>query len=212
MISARKFSDNLVFIAFSDTHGDAEKLTRLHTIIEDTIKRDRAANPNVKHVLLIPGDVFSVNGIFSTISKGQFDIDTIAAIANLFPEELRFFTPGNHDFFYGKDQLLELIKKAKLRTIVSNTEFEKDSGLTFEKTGFFVVDNELIILGGLMTPETLNCQIAKKLHIAGNTVAAEAVEKEAITLETQAEAVKNTVYTDDYVFIQGAEYRPFYVR
>ncbi len=159
----RALPKNLVIIAFSDTHGDADKLARLHTSIERKMEQDKIINPNVQHVLLIPGDVFSVNAVFSTVSKGQFDIDVITKIAELFPEQHRFFTPGNHDFFYEESQLVSLVNKAKLRVVISNATFEKNSQLKFEPLATLVLNDEKMIIGGLMTPETLNNPGGKKV-------------------------------------------------
>lgn len=154
---------NIVFIAFSDTHGNADKLAQLYTLIKQTIDCDHKANPEIQHILLVPGDVFGVSAIWSVLSDGQFDIDAISKIAELFPEKHRFFTPGNHDFYYGEEKLIALVNKAKFQVVISNTQFKANSELPFESLAKLTVSGEELTLGGLMTPETLNATRAREV-------------------------------------------------
>lgn len=154
---------NIVFIAFSDTHGNADKLAQLYTLIKQTIDRDHKANPEIQHILLVPDDVFGVSAIWSVLSDGQFDIDAISKIAELFPEKHRFFTPGNHDFYYGEEKLIALVNKAKFQVVISNTQFKANSELPFESLAKLTVSGEELTLGGLMTPETLNATPAREV-------------------------------------------------
>ena len=60
------------FIIVTDTHG--EDLSKLYTAIDNEIKKDKKANLDIKHFLVVPGDIFSVNKLLSVNSKGEFDI------------------------------------------------------------------------------------------------------------------------------------------
>lgn len=154
-------SNNIVFIALSDTHGNDLNLSSLFRGIQETMEEDRKNNPQVKHVLLVPGDVHSTSAIFSAISNGQFDIAVFEKIAGLFPEELRFFTPGNHDWLHGESLLLELIERCHFRVLASNATFKEDSQLPAEQLAQVNIDNEELTITGFMTRETFNCPYAK---------------------------------------------------
>lgn len=150
------------FTIVSDTHG--ADLSRLYTGIHQQIERDRKESPTTKHVLVMVGDVFSTNKLLSTTSNGDFDIDTMTALATLFSPGCRLFVPGNHDYTYGEEQLIKLINKAEFRVVISNAEFKTESKLTFSEAVTLTDGDDAIRFGGLMTPETtLNNANAKKV-------------------------------------------------
>jgi 5'-nucleotidase / UDP-sugar diphosphatase len=155
------------FIIVSDTHG--ADLSRLYTAISQQIEKDRAGSPAIKHILVMAGDVFSTNKLLSVISNGNFDIETMSALAMLFPPDGRLFIPGNHDYSYGEDQLIKLITQAGFQVVISNTTFKKESKLPFTEQITLADGDAIVRFGGLMTAETLNNANARKFIAKINT-------------------------------------------
>jgi len=151
---------NIVFVCLSDTHGNHDNLEKLYTGIQETIAMDKQKNPEVKHVLFVPGDVHSMNGVLSAPSSGEYDIEVFAEIAKLF--QYKFFTPGNHDYLHGESQLIGLIERAGFSAVISNVSFTENSNLFYGNIASVEIDGETLKIVGLMTPETLRCSNAQK--------------------------------------------------
>ncbi|WP_411345513.1 5'-nucleotidase C-terminal domain-containing protein [Paenibacillus sp. WLX1005] len=105
----------------------------------------RAANPNT--LLLDDGD--AVHGTsFATLVRGESVIQVMNKMGYAVME------PGNHEFDYGYERLLELTKMANFPVISSNI-IQKDTGKApFEPYIIREVDGVKIGIFGLETPET----------------------------------------------------------
>lgn len=141
------------FIIVSDTHG--ADLSRLYTAICQLIAKDHRESPTIKHILVMTGDVFSTNKLLSATSNGNFDIDAMSALAELFPPDNRLFVPGNHDYTYTEEQLIKLTTKAKFQVIISNVTFNDQSKLQYVERFCLKDGGNEISFGGLMTSETI---------------------------------------------------------
>ncbi|WPP40426.1 5'-nucleotidase C-terminal domain-containing protein [Paenibacillus hunanensis] len=105
----------------------------------------RAANPNT--LLLDDGD--AVHGTsFATLVRGESMIQVMNKMGYAAME------PGNHEFDYGYERLLELAKMANFPVISSNI-IQKDTGKApFEPYIIREVDGVKVGIFGLETPET----------------------------------------------------------
>jgi len=131
----------------NDTHGrvkegkyDGMGFAKISTKIQEL----RANNSNV--LVLDAGDTF--HGLpIASISKGKSIVDVMNTI------KYDAMVPGNHDFNYGQDRLLELAKLADFPIIASN--IVKTDG-TKLLTQYVIKEFEgvKIAIFGLATPET----------------------------------------------------------
>ena len=109
----------------------------------DRIAAINAANPNA--ILVDAGDTF--HGLpFVTINRGMDAVE----LMNLAGYDL--FTPGNHDFNYGYERLLELAQRASFDVLSANV---KRGGATlFAPTAIREVEGVKIGFFGITTPGT----------------------------------------------------------
>lgn len=169
----------LLVSLFSFGYADAEgtKLVILHTndthsrILESKndgmgfaklaakVAQVRADNPNV--LLLDAGDTLH-GQTFASISKGE----SIVTLMNLMKYDA--MTPGNHDFNYGKDQLIALSQKMTFPLLSANV-MKADGTPLFQPYIIKEIGGLKVGIFGLSTPET-----AYKTHpnnVAGLTFA-----------------------------------------
>ncbi|NLY21430.1 MAG: bifunctional metallophosphatase/5'-nucleotidase [Tissierellia bacterium] len=140
-------------IHVNDVHGNAETdlndkgegskigYAKLKTFVENV----KAENPNT--LVLDAGD--TIHGTtFATISRGQSMVDLMAEIG------FDFTVPGNHDFNYGIDRLLELKKADKVKILSANVVKEADGSNPFDAYAIKEVGGVKVGIFGLSTPET----------------------------------------------------------
>ncbi|MDO5725373.1 MAG: bifunctional UDP-sugar hydrolase/5'-nucleotidase [Tissierellia bacterium] len=132
----------------NDVHGRAEGddkayigYARLKTFVD----LEKANNPNV--LLVDAGDTLH-GTTFATISRGQSMLDAMKATG------YDLFVPGNHDFNYGTDRLVELVKQEKVPTVGANLVNVETGEKVFEGSKIIEVDGIKLGFFGLMTPET----------------------------------------------------------
>ena len=142
-------------------------LAKVATLVDEL----RAENPNT--LLFDAGDTFH-GQTFATLENGA----SVVEVYNLMSYDL--MVPGNHDFNYGYERLLELADIADFPIIAANVL--KENGTTLlDAYKIFTVDGVKIGVFGLATPET-----TYKTHpdnVAGLTFADPSVKaQEMVTL------------------------------
>ncbi len=136
----------------NDVHGRAEYddyngalgLAKLSTAISNE------ATKYDDYLLFDAGDVFHGTS-FATLSKGQSMLDVYNEMG------YSAFVPGNHDFNYGLDRLLELEDEANFPFLAANIEYNNTSGKTGDVfDDYLIIEKNGLKFGvfGLATPET----------------------------------------------------------
>jgi 2',3'-cyclic-nucleotide 2'-phosphodiesterase (5'-nucleotidase family) len=143
--------------------------------IATLVQAERAANPNV--LLLEAGDAFHGQSI-ANLSTGQAIVD----IMNVMQYDA--MVPGNHDFNFGQERLLELAGMARFPLLAANIE-----GSTLPSHVVRTVGGRRIAIIGIATPET-----AYKTHprnVVGLTFRnpAESISRLVSSLRAQADLI-----------------------
>ena len=162
----------LTIVHVNDVHGHVKGddsvigYEKLKTIYDDL----KAEDPNV--LLLNAGD--TVHGTtLATLSSGE-------AIVNLMNKmEFAAMTPGNHEFNYGYERLVELSEMAEFAILGANIVKEEDDSSDFEAYIIEEFDGFTVGIFGISTTET-----KVKSH-PNNTV--------GIKFENEIEATKRVV-------------------
>lgn len=137
---------NLTIVHTNDTHARIQSANGIigFAKISTKVNELRAANPNL--LLVDVGDTFHGQTI-ATLVKGE----SIAKVLNAMGYDV--MVPGNHDFNYGQDRLLELKGMLNFPMISANIENEDGThylpGFTIKTIGGLKVG-----IFGLTTPET----------------------------------------------------------
>ncbi|MGV7115554.1 5'-nucleotidase C-terminal domain-containing protein [Paenibacillus kyungheensis] len=137
---------HITLLHTNDVHAHATEATPYmgYAKLSGIANLYREANPNT--LLLDAGD--QIHGTsFATLVKGESVIQTMNLMGYAAME------PGNHEFDYGYDRLLELSKMANFPIISSNI-VEKNGKAPFEPYIIREVDGVKIGIFGLETPET----------------------------------------------------------
>lgn len=161
-------SVSLVFSCFTFASADeinntkeATKITIIHTndthgrVLSDDggfgfgkiaaiAKEKKKENPNT--LLVDAGDTLHGKPIIN-ISKGENAIKILDASG------YDFMVPGNHDFNYGTDRLIELSKEAKFKMLSANLTYDNGKKILPD---YEIVDMDGVKIGifGLCTPDT----------------------------------------------------------
>lgn len=139
---------DLTIVHTNDIHGRAVYSEESNVIgyskMKTYISELKATNKNV--LLIDAGDTLHGQALV-TILKGQTAVD----IMNLM--EYDFFVPGNHDFNYGYETLIELSKTLKCKTLAANIKLENGSKL-FDENSIVEFNGVKVGVFGLATPET----------------------------------------------------------
>lgn len=123
--------------------------------------RDALAKDN--HVILVDnGDAIQGEPV-GTMTKGEALIDLMNAVG------YEIAAPGNHEFDYGMDNFLELVKKANFTYVSAN--FNKDGELVFKPYVIKEFDGVKVAFVGISTPKTLTSSTPRYfMDDAGNFV------------------------------------------
>lgn len=140
----------LVIAHVNDVHGramegnfDGVGYSRVATLI-DGLRKD-PANKNV--IFLDAGD--SLHGTtFATLERG----DSIAKILDKM--DLLALAPGNHDFNYGQERLVEINNNTKFEVLAANV-FNKDGKYLTKPYMMQEIEGIKVGIIGLATPETI---------------------------------------------------------
>ena len=137
---------NLTIVHTNDTHARIESGKGIMGFakISTKVTELRAANPNL--LLVDVGDTFHGQTI-ATLVEGESVVKVMNAM------QYDVMVPGNHDFNYGQDRLLELKGMLDFPLISANITTEKG---THFLPGFIIkkIDGVKIGIFGLTTPET----------------------------------------------------------
>lgn len=137
---------HLTIVHTNDTHARIQSSSSIMGFakIATKVAELRAENPNL--LLVDAGDTFHGQTI-ATLNQGE----SITRVMNAMGYDV--MVPGNHDFNYGKDRLLEL--KGMLDFPIISANIETDKGTHF-LPGFIIkeVDGVKVGIFGLTTPET----------------------------------------------------------
>ncbi len=146
--SVKLFADReLVIFHTNDVHSYFTPTSRSigYAKIATYIKQERAANPNVLY--LDAGDTIH-GSVMAILEKGQSTVDVLNEVG------LDAMTPGNSDFYYGTDRLIELSKNANFDVISAN--ILKGNTELFKPYVIKVLQNGVKVgIFGLTTPETI---------------------------------------------------------
>lgn len=139
----------IVIMHSNDSHGrivegsnDGMGYARINTLVKDA----KATNANV--IYLDAGDTLH-GTVMASLDKGESMVKVLNASG------VAAIVPGNHDFNYGIDRLIELSKKMNFPVLANNVAWEKDGKLIFEEYKISTVAGYRIGVFGVATPETL---------------------------------------------------------
>ncbi len=140
----------IVIAHTNDVHGRVNDDSWAGTIGMSTIKNLKdALDAQHDNVLLISaGDI--VHGTtFSTLQEGASMIEVMNQVG------YDLMVPGNHDFNYGFDRLLELEDMANFPMITANVQYDVDDSDFMNPYIIQEIDGVLIGFFGLTSPETV---------------------------------------------------------
>lgn len=148
MVFADGTSTKITIIHTNDTHSRVATDERGGSIgfekIATLIKAAKAENPNT--LVLDAGDTLH-GQTFATISRGQSIVDLMNIVG------YDAMVPGNHDFNYGQERLLELKETMNFPLLAANITKADKSDLLSPYV-IKEVDGVKIAIFGLSTPET----------------------------------------------------------
>lgn len=140
--AAPQLQKDLVIVFTSDVHCGIDKNWGYGGLCAI---RDKLAQDN--YVLLVDdGDAIQGEPV-GTVTSGEAIIDIMNSVG------YDLAIPGNHEFDYGMDRFLELVKKASFPYISCN--FNKEGELIFDPYVIKEFDGVKIAFVGVTTPETL---------------------------------------------------------
>lgn len=154
----QKKSKDIVILATSDVHCSPQKnfgYTGLYRIREKFLKE------GCEVILIDDGDEIEGHGeMFGTVTRGQQVID----LMNKMGYDVAI--PGNHDFNYGADRLLELTAKANYPYISCN--LTKNGKLVYQPYIIKEVAGKKIAFVGITTPRTIGDYTSTSLFMNAN--------------------------------------------
>lgn len=169
---------NLTIVHTNDTHARIESGRDIMGFakISSKVNALRAENPNV--LLVDAGDTFHGQTI-ATLNEGESVVKVMNAMM------FDVMAPGNHDFNYGSDRLLEIAAMLEFPIISGNITKEDDSNYM---EGTFIKEIGGLKIGffGLTTPET-----AYKTH--PKNVEGLTFENPITSAQAMVDALKGTV-------------------
>jgi len=146
---AAAYSDKLVIIHVNDAHGrDVKSSTSVGAAGVAQLKEDfEATGANV--LLVSAGDAIQGTPLVN-IDEGK------SAIGFMDAAGYDLMVPGNHEFDYGKDQLLTILEDADFDVLSANIFIgdPADGNRLFPANKIFEIDGKKIGVFGLTTPET----------------------------------------------------------
>ena len=139
----------IVFMFNNDVHGrvndDSWAGSMGYATIKNIVDEVRA---NYEHTYLIAaGDMFH-GTTFATLEEGESVVEVMNAVG------YDIMVPGNHDFDYGQDRLLELELLADFPLISANIQYDADDSDMFDP--YFIQEFGDVTVGffGVTTPDT----------------------------------------------------------
>ncbi len=148
-LTQTKKATELVIIHGNDTHGrilegsnDGIGYARIDGYVE-------AMEAQYKNVLYLDAGDTLHGTVMAVLDKGESMVKVLNETG------VDATVPGNHDFNYGIDRLVELSKKMNFPILASNVVWEKNGSLIFKDYIIKTFDGYKVGIFGLSTPETL---------------------------------------------------------
>ncbi|AFS79678.1 bifunctional UDP-sugar hydrolase/5'-nucleotidase periplasmic precursor UshA [Gottschalkia acidurici 9a] len=148
IVHGEKEVTEITIVHTNDIHGRIKEDNSSIGLIKVDAKIKELKEKHSNRVMILDaGDTLHGLPIIG-ISKGEAMIDIMNTV------NYNAMVPGNHDFNYGKDRLLELSKKANFPIIATNI-YKEDGERLFSPYVIKEIDGIRLGIFGLSTPETL---------------------------------------------------------
>ncbi len=138
--SAKDFS--LTIFHTNDSHGTVSHEPYLKTLVDT----QKSAGQNV--ITISAGDIFH-GQLIASLSKGSSIVKIMNAVG------YDYIAPGNHDFNYELEGLLNLQAQANFKILAANITDKSNGKLIFKPYEIKEIDGVKIGIFGIATPETL---------------------------------------------------------
>ena len=139
----------IVIAHTNDVHGRVNDDSWAGSIGMASIKNimDALRDQHANTFLVDAGDIFH-GTTFATLEEGESMVEVMNQVG------YDLMVPGNHDFNYGQDRLLELAEMANFPLITANVQYAADD--TDFMNPYYIQDFDGVLVGffGLTTPET----------------------------------------------------------
>ena len=141
-------SGQLVILHTNDSHGRIKEDGTSMGMSAVKYLADRYENAGASVLILDAGD--TLHGLpIVTASRGESAVDVMNAVG------YSAMAPGNHDFNYGYEHLLELSELMNFPVLAANVTYEEDGSLVFDDNIIIETENYKIGIFGMATPETV---------------------------------------------------------
>ena len=128
-------ADEIVILHTNDVHCNYEAYDKVAALAKDA------------DLLVDAGDAIQ-GGVIGTLSKGEYIVDIMNKVG------YDVAIPGNHEFDYGMDQFLKVVKEKAEYPYISANFVDKTGKSVFDAYKLFEVDGKKVAFVGLSTPET----------------------------------------------------------
>lgn len=142
--------------------------------IASYISQTKSENKNT--LIIDAGDAFHGDTV-ANLSQGKAVLNIMNQIG------YDYFVPGNHDFNFGKEKLMELTKSGSFKTICSN--LLKDGASMFAENDIFEIDGVKIGVFGLTSPQLMTKSDIKNIEGLQITDPTDSAKKQVETLRNK---------------------------
>ncbi len=141
-------SGQLVILHTNDSHGRIKEDGTSMGMSAVKYLADRYENAGASVLILDAGD--TLHGLpIVTASRGESAVDVMNAVG------YSAMAPGNHDFNYGYEHILELEEEMNFPVLAANVTYEEDGSLVFGDHIVITCGEYTIGVFGMATPETV---------------------------------------------------------
>ena len=141
-------SGQLVILHTNDSHGRIKEDGTSMGMSAVKYLADRYENAGASVLILDAGD--TLHGLpIVTASRGESAVDVMNAVG------YSAMAPGNHDFNYGYEHILELEEEMNFPVLAANVTYEADGSLVFGDHIVITCGEYTIGVFGMATPETV---------------------------------------------------------
>ena len=141
-------SGQLVILHTNDSHGRIKEDGTSMGMSAVKYLADRYENAGASVLILDAGD--TLHGLpIVTASRGESAVNVINAVG------YSAMAPGNHDFNYGYEHILELEEEMNFPVLAANVTYEADGSLVFGDHIVITCGEYTIGVFGMATPETV---------------------------------------------------------
>ncbi len=141
-------SGQLVILHTNDSHGRIKEDGTSMGMSAVKYLADLYESAGANVLILDAGD--TLHGLpIVTASRGETAVATLNAVG------YNAMAPGNHDFNYGYEHLLELSEEMNFPVLAANVTYESDGSLVFDDNAVIDCGNIKVGIFGMATPETV---------------------------------------------------------